>query len=51
LINVARGQYDTALVFAAIFTLIILALILYGMVVLLEKRFLHWQKKPSEEEL
>jgi len=43
LINVGRGQYDTALVFAAVFTLIALALTLYGLVLLLEKRFLRWQ--------
>ncbi len=36
LINVARGQYDTALVFTSILTLIALALALYGMVSLLE---------------
>jgi len=49
LINVARGQYDTALVFSAVFTLVILALVLYGLVVLMEMIFLKWQKKPSED--
>ena len=44
LINVARGQYDTPLVFVAVLTLIALALALYGIVVLLEKRFLRWQE-------
>jgi NitT/TauT family transport system permease protein len=44
LINVARGQYDTAMVFVAIFTLIALALSLYGIIILLEKRFLAWQE-------
>lgn len=44
LINVARGQYDTPLVFVAVLTLIALALSLYGVVVLLEKRFLGWQE-------
>jgi NitT/TauT family transport system permease protein len=43
LVNVARGQYDTALVFVAVFTLIVMALSLYGVVVLLEKRLLAWQ--------
>lgn len=43
LINVGRGQYDTALVFVGVFTLIALTLVLYGMVVLLEKRLLLWQ--------
>lgn len=42
LINVGRGQYDTALVFAAIFTLISMALVLYYLVVLVEKRTLKW---------
>ncbi|MEW6401976.1 MAG: ABC transporter permease [Chloroflexota bacterium] len=44
LINVGRGVYDTALVFVAVFTLIALALMLYGFVILLEKRFLKWQQ-------
>ena len=49
LINVGRGQYDTALVFAAIFTLIFMALILYGGVVLAEKRLLRWQHYAKRE--
>ena len=44
LVNLARGQYDTALVFVAVFTLILLALALYGLVALLEKRLLTWQE-------
>jgi NitT/TauT family transport system permease protein len=44
LINVGRGQYDTALVFVAVFTLIALALLLYGVVIFLERRFLNWQE-------
>ena len=44
LVNVARGQYDTALVFVAVFTLIALALALYGAVTLLERKFLTWQE-------
>ena len=40
LINVGRGQYDTALVFVVVFTLIALAVSLYGLVVLLEARLL-----------
>ncbi len=43
LINVGRGQYDTALVFVAIFTLVTLALALYGSVALLENILLSWQ--------
>jgi len=45
LINVGRGQYDTALVFVAVFTLILMALGLYGTVLLIERRFLKWQKQ------
>jgi NitT/TauT family transport system permease protein len=44
LINVARGQYDTALVFVAVFTLVALALILYGLVAYAEKKLLIWQE-------
>lgn len=44
LINVGRGQYDTALVFVAIFVLIALALCLYGAVAWLEARSLKWQE-------
>jgi len=35
---VARGQYDTALVFVAVFTLILLALALYGIVAFVESK-------------
>jgi NitT/TauT family transport system permease protein len=51
LINVGRGQYDTALVFAAIFTLVVMALGLYGGVVLVENRLLAWQHTPSKERI
>ncbi len=44
LINTARGLYDTALVFVAVFTLIALALALYALVAGLEKKFLSWQE-------
>ncbi len=43
LINVGRGQYDTALVFVAVFVLILLALALYGAVAWMEARALRWQ--------
>ncbi len=43
LINLARGRYDTPLVFVAVFTLIALALALYGSVLALEHHFLAWQ--------
>lgn len=51
LINVGRGQYDTALVFVAVFALVAMALILYGMVVLLESRLLWWQKNNDAARL
>lgn len=44
LINVARGQYDTALVFVAVFTLVVMALGLYGIVSFLESKLLVWQE-------
>ncbi len=47
LVNVGRGVYDTALVFVAVFTLIAMALILYGSVSLIEKRLLRWQQRPE----
>ncbi|MCL4560709.1 MAG: ABC transporter permease [Chloroflexi bacterium] len=47
LINVARGRYDTALVFVAIFTLVALALALYGAVAAIESRLLAWREKES----
>jgi NitT/TauT family transport system permease protein len=43
LINVGRGQYDTALVFVSIITLILLALSLYGLAMLAEKRTTRWK--------
>jgi len=51
LINVGRGQYDTSLVFVAVFTLIGMAMILYGLVVLLEARLLSWQQRPDQPTL
>jgi len=51
LINVGRGQYDTALVFVAVFTLVVMALLLYGAVILLERRLLAWQHRPRKQTL
>jgi NitT/TauT family transport system permease protein len=45
LLQLGDFQYDTPMVFVAVFMLIVLALLLYGMVTLLEKRFLKWQQK------
>ncbi len=44
LLQLGDFQYDTSMVFVAVFTLIALALLLYGVVTLLEKKFLKWQK-------
>jgi NitT/TauT family transport system permease protein len=43
LVNIGRGLYDTALVFVAILVLIALALTLYGIVALFERRLLVWR--------
>jgi len=43
LINLGRGRYDTALVFVAVFTLVTLAMGLYGSVVFIESRWLSWR--------
>jgi NitT/TauT family transport system permease protein len=51
LINVGRGQFDTALVFVAVFSLVALALALYGLVIWLESRLLAWQQRPQDVEL
>ena len=45
LLQLGDFQYDTPMVFVAVFTLIALALMLYGIVTLLEKRFLKWQER------
>ena len=44
IINEARGRYDTALVFVAVFMLVAMALTLYGLVALAERRLLWWQR-------
>jgi NitT/TauT family transport system permease protein len=51
LINVGRGQYDTALVFVAVIALVLMALGLYGCVVLLERKLLIWQHGPQKDTL
>lgn len=48
MINVGRGQYDTAQVFVAVFTLILMALCLYGAVLLVEARWLSWRQRPDQ---
>lgn len=48
LINVGRGQYDTALVFVAVICLVALAAGLYGSVLLVENKVLSWQTWRKE---
>lgn len=48
LINVGRGVFDTALVFAAVFVLITMAMILYAVVAGLERRALAWRGPEFE---
>ncbi len=48
LINLGRGQYDTALVFVSVFTLILMAMSLYGIVVFMERHLLSWQQSSNE---
>jgi NitT/TauT family transport system permease protein len=45
LLKVGDFQYDTSMVFVAVMMLVLLALTLYGIVTLLEKRYLKWQKR------
>lgn len=49
LINLGRGQYDTALVFVSVFSLVAMALSLYGLVVLIESKFLSWQVRTGQD--
>jgi NitT/TauT family transport system permease protein len=44
LISLGRGLYDTPLVFAALLVLVVMALSLYGMAALLERRALSWRR-------
>lgn len=45
LVNIARSQYQTPLVFVAVLTMTALALSLYAVVSLLEWRLLSWQRR------
>ncbi len=47
LLQLGDFQYDTPMVFVAVFTLIALALTLYGIVRLLENKFLKWQENSG----
>lgn len=44
LINVGRGEYDTSLVFVAVFLLVVMAMTLYMIVTILEKQLLQWKE-------
>lgn len=50
LINRARYNYDTALVFAAILVLAVIARAMYGAISLLERRALAWQVRVRKSE-
>ncbi|MBE2270832.1 MAG: ABC transporter permease [Anaerolinea sp.] len=47
LIKLARDQFDTPLVWVAIFTLALIARVMYGLVALLERRLLKAQRRAS----
>jgi NitT/TauT family transport system permease protein len=44
LVNLSRGLFDTPMMFVALFALVVIALSLYGCVVLLENRLLSWRR-------
>ena len=44
LVNLARGMFDTPLLFVALFVLMAIALAFYGLMVALERRLLAWQR-------
>jgi NitT/TauT family transport system permease protein len=44
LVNLSRGLFDTPMMFVALFALVMIALSLYGCVVLLENRLLSWRR-------
>lgn len=45
LINISRGQWDTALTFVALITLISMAALFYGIATVLDRVFLSWQER------
>ncbi len=47
LISIGDSQFDTALVFVGILTLVMMAMGLYGMVILMESRLLSWRDRPA----
>ncbi len=49
MINVADGQYDTARMFVGVLALVVLALSLYGIAALLERRLLAWRHAGNRQ--
>jgi NitT/TauT family transport system permease protein len=49
LINTARSQYNTPLVFVAVLMLALIARLMYGLIALLERRALAWQARVRQE--
>ncbi|MEP7293084.1 MAG: ABC transporter permease [Chloroflexota bacterium] len=49
LLNRAKSDYDTPLVFVAIFMLALIARLMYGVISLLERRALGWQMRGKRE--
>ena len=47
LVSRGKWEYDTALVFVAVLTLVVMAMTLYGLVGLLEKWLLAWRERPE----
>ena len=47
LVNLARGLFDTPLMFVALFTLMAIALAMYWLVVVLERRVLRWRSRED----
>ncbi len=47
LISRGKWEFDTALVFVAVLTLVVMALALYGLVVALENWLLGWRERPA----
>jgi NitT/TauT family transport system permease protein len=48
LVNLGRGLYDTALVFTALLVLVAMALVLYSLAALLERRTLRWRETEKD---
>jgi NitT/TauT family transport system permease protein len=49
LINTARSQFNTPLVFVAVLMLALIARLMYGLIALLERRALAWQARIRRE--